>query len=80
MQYVITNCRQKRGVPKKRSTDRKFRNKMGHVCEEYGFYIDKDHIFKRSRHQVEIYEYLVVTSEHIKYKGGFLNVLHRVRQ
>ena len=54
---------------KKGPTERKFRNIMRCVCEEYDCYLDQDRPFKRARRQGEKDEGLVVTGDHIIFKG-----------
>ena len=80
MQSVINIWKQDRGGIKKGYTDRKFRNKMRCVYEDDEFYLDKYRPFKRSRLQGEKYENLVVTSDHIKFKGKLLHVVQSVCQ
>ena len=46
MQSMIFIRKQDRGVIKKRSIERKFGNKMRHVCEEDDCYLDKYCPFK----------------------------------
>ena len=78
MKSVIAIHNQERGVMKKDSTERKSRNKMRHVCEDYEFYLDKHYPFIRVRCQGEKYENLVVTSELIISKEKSLHVVKRV--
>ena len=56
----------------KGSTEIKFRNKMRRVCENYDCYLDKNCSLKRDRLQEDKNEYLVVTSDHIRFKGKLL--------
>ena len=65
---------------KKGSIERKVRNKMRRVFEEDDCYLDKYCPLKRARCQVEKDENLAVTSDHIIFKGKFLNVVQRVWQ
>ena len=51
---------------------------MRHVCEEDDFYLDKDSSFKRARLQGEKDENIVITSDHIRFKGKSFHVVQRV--
>ena len=58
--------------------ERKFSNKMRHVCEEDYRYLDKDCTFKIPRRKGDKYENFVVTSDHIRFKGKLLHVVQTV--
>ena len=73
MHYVISIRKQEREVIKKGSTERKFSNKMRHVCEEDNFYLDEYCPFKRACFRGD--EDLVVTCDHVKFKGKLLHVV-----
>ena len=77
---MIDIHKQEMEVIKKGSADTKFRNKTRHVCEVDNWYLDKDSPLKKSCHQIEIYEDLIVTSDHIKFKGKLLHVVWRIWQ
>ena len=51
MQYMIAFQKKERVVMYKGSTERKFRNKIRHVCEEDDCYLDKCRPFKISHRQ-----------------------------
>ena len=51
---------------------------MRRVCEEDDCYLDEDRPFKRDRRQGEKYENLVVTSDHIVFKGILIHVVQVV--
>ena len=78
MRSIIDIRKQERGVMKKSSTKRKFRNKTRRVCEEVDCYLHGYLPFKRTRRQGEKDENLVVTSDHIIFKGNFLHMMQRV--
>ena len=46
-----------------------YKNKMMPVCEEDYFYLDRGIPFKIFHNQGERDEYLIVTSDHVKFKG-----------
>ena len=53
---------------------------MRHVRGEDSLYLDEDSTFKRACCQGETDEDIFVTSDDIKFKGKFLNMLKRVCQ
>ena len=73
MQSMIAIWNQDREVVNKRYTERKLRNKMRHVCEEDNFYLDEYCPFKRACFRGD--EDLVVTCDHVKFKGKLLHVV-----
>ena len=55
MQSVIAIWKKERGFMNKGCTERKFKNKMMHVCEQDDYYIYEYRTFKRARCQGEKY-------------------------
>ena len=79
MQSVIT-IRKKRGRSLRKVLQRGIQEKPRLVCEEDDCYIGRYRPFKRVLHQGDKYENIIITSDHIIFKGKFLHLVQRVWQ
>ena len=75
---MIDIWKQEMEVMKKGSIYRELRNKMRQDCEEDDCYLDKYCPFKRAHCQVDRDEELVTTSDHIRFKVNFFQVVQIV--